>query len=480
MTAAPAFANPPAASLRPLARGETPPLPQAETAESIVAKAKLSGRVGFAVADVKSGQILEESASDLGLPPASVTKAVTALYALDALGEAHRFETKVVVTGQLANGIVTGDLVLAGGGDPTLDTDGLAEMAAELKRMGVREVRGRFLVWGGALPESFEIDNLQPVQVGYNPAVSGLNLNYNRVHFEWKRAGSGWKVTMDARSEKYRPDVDVARMVVQDRRAPIYTYVDRGTHDSWTVASNALGKGGARWLPVRKPALYAGEVFRTLARSHGIVLQAPQSVGALPQGRTLVNRRSGPLREVIRDMLLYSTNITAECVGLSATAARLRHPPASLAASAAEMSAWAANTLGMGESRFVDHSGLGDRSRMTAAGMATALVRARERGLGPLMKTIPMRDGRGRPVKDHPISVRAKTGTLNFVSCLAGYMTAPDGREMAFAILAGDPARRDTLTEAQRERPEGAGSWNARAKTLQLNLIERWGTVYAS
>ena len=147
MTAAPAFANPPAASLRPLARGETPPLPPAETAESIVAKAKLSGRVGFAVADVKSGQILEESASDLGLPPASVTKAVTALYALDALGEAHRFETKVVVTGQLANGIVTGDLVLAGGGDPTLDTDRLAEMAAALKAAGITGVKGGFKVY---------------------------------------------------------------------------------------------------------------------------------------------------------------------------------------------------------------------------------------------------------------------------------------------------------------------------------------------
>ena len=66
---------------------------------------------------------------------------------------------------------------------------------------------GRFLVAGGALPHVGEIASDQPEHVGYNPAISGLNLNYNRVNFEWKRDGGGYAVQMDARGERFVPMV---------------------------------------------------------------------------------------------------------------------------------------------------------------------------------------------------------------------------------------------------------------------------------
>jgi len=61
------------------------------------------------------------------------------------------------------------------------------------------------------LPNLDEIDESQLDHLGYNPAISGLNLNFNRVHFEWKRAGGGYSIAMDARSELYKPAVTVAR-----------------------------------------------------------------------------------------------------------------------------------------------------------------------------------------------------------------------------------------------------------------------------
>ena len=85
--------------------------------------------------------------------------------------------------------------VLAGGGDPTLQTDQLGDLVARLAGTGVRGATGRFLHWAGALPRIDRISDDQPDHVGYNPAISGLNLNFNRVHFEWKRAaGGGWGV----------------------------------------------------------------------------------------------------------------------------------------------------------------------------------------------------------------------------------------------------------------------------------------------
>jgi D-alanyl-D-alanine carboxypeptidase/D-alanyl-D-alanine-endopeptidase (penicillin-binding protein 4) len=479
LLAVPACANAPTQSLRPALRPAGGRAASVPAVEALVSQANLGGEVVFACADAQTGELLEVRQPQRGLPPASVVKALTAIYALDTLGPSHRFETRLIATGPVQNGILGGDLVLAGGGDPLLDTNALADMAAQLKAAGVREVRGRFLVWGGALPYARVIDEGQPDHVGYNPAVSGLALNHNRVHFEWARNGQGYGVTMDARSDRYRPDVRVARMQVVARDLPVYTYADAQGVDQWTVAQTALGKGGSRWLPVRRPDIYAGEVFRTFAGSQGIRLPAEEMARSLPGGSVIVRRQSAPLPEILRDMLRYSTNLTAEMVGLAATQARGGRP-GSLAASANAMNGWASSALGLSAPALVDHSGLGDRSRLAAADMVAALVRARRQGMLPgLLRSFPMRDEKGRTAAGHPVKVNAKTGTLNFVSGLAGYMVRDNGKPLAFAIFAADAQRRDAIPRAERERPNGAQGWNRRAKDLQQDLLERWGTLYS-
>lgn len=475
--AGPGLAAAPTTSLRPQPRpfGSGAAAPAAQV---LIDKARLGGPVSYAVIDVKTGTLLEGRAPAMGLPPASVNKTVTSLYALDALGAEHRFATRLIATGPLRNGVLQGDLVLAGGGDPTLDTDALADMAAQLKQAGLRELRGQFRVWGGALPFKKMIDAGQPQHVGYNPSLSGLNLNYNRVHFGWKRSGKGYTVTMDARSGRYRPEVGMARMIVADRRGPVYEYADRGGVDHWSVARGALGNGGARWLPVRKPELYAGEVLAGFARAHGIVLGAPRMQPGVPSGTALVTHYSSDLRGILRGMLRYSTNLTAELVGMSATAAHSGRP-ASLSASARAMSGWAQDRLGLDDARLVDHSGLSEASRLTTGGMARVLAHAGRAGdLKPILRDFPLRDSNGAVRRDHPVTVQAKTGTLYFVSALAGYATARDGTDLAFAIFTANPDRRAVIDTARDERPAGARGWNRRSRRLQQDLIERWVALH--
>ena len=286
---------------------------------------------------------------------------------------------------------------------------------------------------------------------------------------------------MEARSDAHRPPVSMARMEVLARSVPVYTYVDRNGRDEWTVARGALGDGGARWLPVRKPELYVGEVFQSLAKAQGIQLKSPEILKVEPEGRLLVSHESAPLRVILRDMLKWSTNLTAEVVGLTATRARTGETPGNLQQSAAEMNGWLRDKLGVPDVALVDHSGLGEDSRISALGMMRALSKLRlQLGLKPLLKSFPMRDDRRRVIDDHPLKVLAKTGTLNFVSGLAGFVDLPDGTEIVFAIFAADLEKRATLTEAQRENPDGGRAWNIRAKTLQQGLIERWGVLYGT
>jgi D-alanyl-D-alanine carboxypeptidase/D-alanyl-D-alanine-endopeptidase (penicillin-binding protein 4) len=461
-----ATANAPVSSPRPMPRGGSGGA-SAPSALDLVEQSGLSGRVTFAVADAGTGQILETLGGSVPMPPASVTKAPTALYALDTLGPSHRFSTRLLATGPIASGRLDGDLILAGSGDPTLDTDGLGQLAADLKAAGVTEVAGDFRIDASALPSLPWIDPDQPAHVGYNPPVGAVNLNYNRVHFEWKRAAGDWNLSMEARALRYSPAVQVARVDLADRALPVFTYEDRDGIDRWTVARGALGNGGSRWLPVRRPSDYAGEVFRTLARSHGIVLRpGPPAPGAT--GTVIAEWQSQPLPTVLADMLEYSTNLTAEVCGLTASAARGPMPD-SLAASGARMDGWLRDGFGLRTPGFVDHSGLGYGNTITAADMAAFLARTDR--LEPLLET--------HVISDSGRTVRAKTGTLNFVSALAGYLPAGN-RRLAFAIFTADTARRDAIPPDERERPPGARTWAGRARELQRDLLTAWSVTLAA
>ena len=447
---------------------------QALLPRDLVAAAQLGGKVAYAVADLKTGQVLESMNLNEGMAPASTMKALTTCYAFANLGTGFRFVTRLVATGPISGGVLQGDLILMGGGDPTLSSDDLGILAGKLAALGVRAITGRLRVWGGALPYREAIADDQPVYVGYNPAVSGLILNFNRVHFEWKRGQGGWQLGMDARSSKERPRAYTISAGLTDREKPVYSYAQRGGKEQWTVSARALGKGGSRWLPVRAPDSYAGDVFQSLARARGVDLPPPEPMRAAPRGTVIADVTSGSLRDIARDMMQHSTNITAEAVGLT-TSAKLGVTGG--AASGKAMANWLKQTAGLKSPVLEDHSGLGAGSRITALDMVRALAaHGPQVGLRGVMRDFGMRDAQGRVVKGHPVQVQAKTGTLNFVSTLAGYMTAQDGTELVFAIFTGDLARRARVKND--EEPAGSGAWVRRSKVLQSQLIERWDTLY--
>lgn len=467
--ALPACANAPANSARPAGKPADALIRSAPAADRLVEEAGLGGRVGFVVADARTGEVLETYNPVRPMPPASVTKAVTGLYALETLGAGFRFQTRLVATGPIRNGRLDGDLVLVGGGDPSLDTDGLHDLAGQAKAAGLREVGGRLLVDGAALPAVERIDRTQPEHVGYNPAVGGLNLNFNRVHFSWARSGSSYTTAMDARTDRFRPAVSSARMRVADRSLPVYTYARDGNVDAWTVARGQLGGSGSRWLPVRNPDLYAGDVLRTMLRSNGI--SAPAAQRGRGQGTAIAVTQGASLDRVVNAMLRFSNNLVAEVLGLTTTT-RLSGQPRSLGASAGVMSSWVTQRTGARRPDFDDHSGLNGTTRISASDMVRLLtVNGAEARLRPLMKELTLE---GPPLQP----VQAKTGTLNFVSGLAGYFDARSGRSLAFATFAADTDRRNGLSVAERERPQGGAAWGRRARSLQFDLIERWALVH--
>ncbi|SEH83601.1 D-alanyl-D-alanine carboxypeptidase/D-alanyl-D-alanine-endopeptidase [Paracoccus alkenifer] len=411
--------------------------------------------LGFAAIELGSGAVLQDVGAGLALPPASTLKTVTALYALERLGPQHRFTTRVLRDGDT--------LVLAGGGDPALDTDALAGLAAETARAVGDWRPERFAVWGGALPQVDQIAPGQAVHLAYNPTVSGMILNYNRVYLGW-RCEADCTLNLQARGVAQSPRAWTISAGTTPGGGFGHSIAEGREH--WQVPRAGLGRSGSRWLPVRRPEAYAGDVFQTLARAQGLALPTPEVAHVPPAGTEIARLDSAPLTVLLRGMLEHSTNLTAEVVGLAASGATTQ------ADSARAMGEWLEDQ-GITGAVLADHSGMSAQNRITAQSLARLLARPPARAaLRPLLNTDPLREVLGEAAQGHgrdgAALVQAKTGTLNFVSCLAGYAAA-DGREIAFAALMADEPR--LAATSGREWPEGSLAWVKRAKLLQRDLV---------
>ncbi|MCL5777972.1 D-alanyl-D-alanine carboxypeptidase/D-alanyl-D-alanine-endopeptidase [Limibaculum sp. FT325] len=440
-----------------------------------------SGVSGWLAVDLDSGEVLDARNADMPMAPASVAKLPTAVYALERLGPAHRFATRLATRGRIEGDLLAGDLILAGGGDPELDTDALLPLVLALKEKGVRRVAGRFVVDPGPAPEIAAIDPEQPEDAAYNPALSWLNLNFNRVRVEWpaKAAASDIKVT--ARALRLDPDVRGVRVVSAAGDAPVLMHSFEGEIEVWRIADRELVRKGGRWLPVRQPAAYAGEVFAALAATHGIALPAPVAGRSSPEAVMLAAQPSASLVAILSGMLHHSTNLTAEIVGQAASGM-----PGDPLGSAAAMNLWAAGFAGFppGDAgfAFANHSGLTTRSRVAPARLVAFLRAAAKRpapeGAEPGDARLP--GGVARLLRPHRIAtegdgldhdhltIAAKTGTMDLIRGLAGYIVTPGGRRLAFAMFSNDLDRRSGgVTRIDR-------AWMGRARGFEKALLRDW------
>lgn len=457
----------------------------APASRALAEQFRLAGQAGWIVIDVDTGEVLDAELPDRAFAPASVAKLPTALYALDRLGPDWQFETRVVATGEVSGSTVTGDLYLQGGGDPELDTDALLPLIMQLTQSGIRRVDGRFLVDGGAGVEAAAIDPGQPIEAPYNPALSGLCLNFNRVHLAWTpQRGADAMVALEARAARLSPPVAGIRVAVSSYSgAPVFSHAVEGGVEVWRIRNTALRRAGSRWLPVRRPALYAGRVFAGLAAVHGLHLTEPAEAATPVIGRVLARHASRRLAAIIEDMLHHSTNLTAEMVGIAASRAGGMMPH-DAGQSAAAMNGWAAGFAGFAPGdpgfRLANHSGLSLISRLSPRRMAellrAAAARPQTRGyeelhlpgmVAGLLR--PHHIGDDGAVVPEGVVVRAKTGTMNFIRGLAGYVRTAGGRRLAFAYFANDLSARGG---------SGARSWLGRAKGLERALLRSWAVRF--
>jgi serine-type D-Ala-D-Ala carboxypeptidase/endopeptidase (penicillin-binding protein 4) len=467
--------------------GQTPP---SSTWESLVARYGFADEdAGYLLFDLNNGKALDAHRPLESKIPASTSKVITTVAALQILGADYRFSTSLFTTGDIRSGVLTGAVYLRGGGDPTLSTDDLHELAVSLQKAGIKRVTGEFIFDESSLPTTPDIDLTQPLAVSYNPGLSALSVNYNRILLRWNHKPNTSTFTSTIFSPADGGPVPIKDITVGslssglDRRVKFVP--DGSTLDRWLL-SPTLPPRGEIDLPVKKdPGRLAALLFRTICQQRGITLPLPQS-GVVPSDAHLVREiRSASLPDIITQVLRYSNNLSAELIGQAATRTLLGEA-VQLKTSATTISNWYQRTLpevDWQNFRSLNHSGLSSLTRHSPQQLADILRYAWTHHLGGVkfadLLSPPHWGKETEPIRS---MVRAKSGTMSYADGLVGYLTTARGRQLGFVILLTDFARRAALDATFdvriTEAPPEARAWTDRAKACEQALVTRWVTQY--
>lgn len=469
------------------AQSQTPPSP---SSTSLLARYGFADEdAGYLLFDLSNGKALATHQPLIARIPASTAKVVTTITALQILGADYRFTTTLLTTGEIRNGVLTGAVYLRGGGDPTLSTDDLREFVVALQKTGVKRVSGEFVFDESFLPTTPAIDSAQPLAVSYNPAISALSVNYNRILLRWNHKPNTSAFSSAIVSPADGGPVPVKDITVGSLSATLDRRIkfvpDGATLDRWLL-SPTLPPRGEIDLPVKKdPGRLAALLFRTMCQQRGMTLPLPQPGVAPGHAHPVQEIRSASLPEIISQVLRYSNNLSAELIGQTATRALLGEA-VQLKTSAATISNWYQKTLpgiDWRDFRSLNHSGLSSLSRHSPQQLADILRYAwtyRSGGVKFADLLSPPHWGKeSEPIRS---MVRAKSGTMSYADGLIGYLTTAKGQQLGFVILLTDFSRRAafdaTFDVRIVETPPEARAWTDRAKAFEQALVTRWVTQY--
>jgi D-alanyl-D-alanine carboxypeptidase/D-alanyl-D-alanine-endopeptidase (penicillin-binding protein 4) len=388
------------------------------------------------------------------LVPASTAKLVSLASAVDAVGWGHRYETVVRASAPIVDGIIQGDLLIVGSGDPSIGGRAGGQLAGwvdAMKALGLRRIDGRVIGDDDAIEEprpqlAWAWDDL-----GYPTGAlfGALNLAENRMEIT-VNAGQAvddqptFSIEPAAWSRPLRN-----RTVTGPPQSMLQLWPEQRPGEPFlTIAGTIpIGAPPARvQISVGNPTAWFAAVFRAALIGSGIEITGDaydvDDVAPRPEWKTaavLHTHRSGTLAEIAQPMLKNSINLYGEAaLRLNAPNGALPTNDAALDGLRARMTAWG---IPADAWQIIDGSGLSRRNAIAPEALVTILQRMYDpTGSSPWMTAFPVagRDGTlaarmaATPAEGN---VRAKTGTMSNIRTLAGYVRTRDGENLAFAIL---------------------------------------------
>jgi D-alanyl-D-alanine carboxypeptidase/D-alanyl-D-alanine-endopeptidase (penicillin-binding protein 4) len=379
--------------------------------------------------------------------PASTFKVLAAISALQTFGPQFRFVTNLRTLERAADGTVSGDMWLVGSGDPTLTSDDLRAAAGVVARSGVRRIEGALVADASAFagPEVNPAWDLDDLQYDYAAGTSALSVDEGTVEFHLVPTSPG----VPARIEIRPPGdaVHIAGSIITGYSTALS--IDRAPAQNQFTFGGHVAVGGEQsfWRPVAEMPVYAGRVMRAMLRGRGIAVRDGVRVGVAPLGGHVIwEHRSKPLSDIVREMLFVSNNHFAEQL-LRAVGAE-RGIGTERSGGAVERSVFERDGVPQAGLRIVDGSGLAPSDRIAPISIATLLARTAAQPIGATLLSDLPRVGiegtvRWRQLTDALGRARAKSGHIENVNALVGYVQTRNHGRVAFAFMVNDPRADD-------------------------------------
>jgi D-alanyl-D-alanine carboxypeptidase/D-alanyl-D-alanine-endopeptidase (penicillin-binding protein 4) len=406
---------------------------------------------GIAIVDTMGRPLFVRRARTAAVP-ASTFKLLVAVTALQTLGPDYRFTTRLEAISGPQNGTIDGDVYLVGDGDPSLTADDLRRGIGQLVRAGTTDITGG-VVADGALFGGREVNpawDPDDLQYDYAAGTSALSLDEGTVEFHLVPTGIGSYARIEVRPPSNAVRVLGGVTTAYDTTLAIDRAPDRNDFTfSGTIAVDAEQ---SFYRPVIDQPLYAAGVTRSLMFDRRITVEGGARTGPAPLVATVLwEHRSAPLRSLLAHMLFESDNHYAEQL-LRAVGVYGGSAGTEAAGGQVEREVFreiGARTDGL---RVVDGSGLAPSDRVAPIDLATLLARANLEPIGDVLYHDLPRVGIEGTVRRHDVTTalgrsRAKSGHIEDVDALAGYVDTHRHGRVAFAILVNDPRADDGLVD---------------------------------
>ena len=401
------------------------------------------------VQDLDSGEVVLRWNDSVARNPGSTIKLLTTLVALDVLGPAHTWKTDVYVLGELENGRLDGDLLLKGYGDPFLVTERVWQLLRKIRQAGIREINGDLHIDDSYfyLPEHDPADfDRQPLRA-YNVAPNALLMNFKVVRY-W------FEPEHDTDSVHVRLDPPLENLGV-DNRLSLGPGSCRGYQRGITISANEAvdrmtfsGKfpSGCKRYAMDRTALSHNEfvygLFISLWRESGGEFKGGWLNSVAPDDiEPLLSFDSLPLADVITRINKFSNNVMARQL-LYTLSAEVLGQPGTEAGGRQVVAQWLADKgLEFGDLVFDNGAGLSREARMAASEMGMLLEFAwRQPYMPEYVSSLSLagRDGTLRRRFDDAALdgiAHLKTGSLDHVTAIAGYLQARSGRRFAVVSM---------------------------------------------
>jgi serine-type D-Ala-D-Ala carboxypeptidase/endopeptidase (penicillin-binding protein 4) len=400
---------------------------------------------GIKVVSLDSGNVLYEHDSKALMNPASNIKLITSAAALSVLDTGYQFKTSAFVDENISEGDAVQNIYLKGYGDPNLATSDLDSLAFAIRRLGIESITDNIIV-----DDSFFDDNYWGAGWTWDdesdpdaPYINALSVNQNCIKVSVIALSNTMSVTLEPNTD-FVTVVKKAAIVLDSIRIPLK--IRRPTLNNTNtiiIEGDILNYSQVtQKLALRRPEFYAGTLFKNSLRRAGISVSGDIVSGVVPDGIHEIAQHFQPIEKVVETINKLSDNLSAENT-LKVIGALKNGIPGS-AKKGVFIEKRFLSDLGMDTTKFsiADGSGVSRYNLLSADQLIQFLVamNAQPRLFRMFYNSLPVAGVDGTlsdRMSNYPVAcnLRAKTGTLNGVSCLSGYVRTRDGEMLAFAMM---------------------------------------------